>query len=86
MVDDLTPRQYEVARLVATGLTNQEVACRLGISAQTVKNHMTAIYGNLGLVGKRLHLVIWALKEGMVTIEELELVYSKWQEEPWNNE
>jgi DNA-binding CsgD family transcriptional regulator len=50
---ELTPRQFEVASLVANGCSNKEVACRLSSSEKTVANHLSAIYGNLGLNGAR---------------------------------
>jgi len=49
---ELTPRQLEVACLVASGCSNKEIACRLASSEKTVANHLSAIYGSLGLLGK----------------------------------
>lgn len=46
--DDLTPRQLEVARLVADDLTNREIAERLSISLETVKQHVSAAMARLG--------------------------------------
>ncbi len=46
---ELTPRQFEVASLVAGGCSNKEVACRLSSSEKTIANHLSAIYENLGL-------------------------------------
>lgn len=43
LADLLTAREFEVAVLVAQGLTNREIAERLGISALTVRTHMSAI-------------------------------------------
>lgn len=45
----LTPRQLEVARLLADGLRNGDIAERLGISAHTVRRHMEAILRRLNV-------------------------------------
>jgi len=45
----LRPSEYSVLRLRALGLTNKEVAHRLGLSEATTKNHMFAIYKSLGV-------------------------------------
>ena len=47
--DGLTPREVEVLRLVAQGLTNDQVANRLIISPRTVDTHLTSIYGKIGV-------------------------------------
>jgi non-specific serine/threonine protein kinase len=46
---DLTPRESEVLRLVAAGLTNAQVAERLIVTPRTVNAHLTAIYSKLGV-------------------------------------
>ena len=48
----LSKRELEVARLVAQGLTSQEVATDLGISPRTVTTHLSNIYDRLGLPGR----------------------------------
>jgi DNA-binding NarL/FixJ family response regulator len=53
----LTPREVEVAELVATGARNAEIALRLGMSPATVKTHLTQIYAKLG-VRSRTQLAI----------------------------
>ncbi|WP_368497410.1 response regulator [Herbiconiux sp. A18JL235] len=45
----LSPRQYEVLRLLAQGLSNAGIAARLGIAPRSVDNHINAIYAELGL-------------------------------------
>jgi DNA-binding CsgD family transcriptional regulator len=45
----LTPREREVALLVADGLRSREVAEKLGIAAQTVKSHLKTIFDKLGV-------------------------------------
>ena len=50
--DILTPRQWEVLALVREGLTNEEIALRLGISADGVKFHVSEILGKLGVTSR----------------------------------
>lgn len=57
----LTQRQIEVARAAVSGLSNKELAQRLGVSEGTIKNHLHAIYERLQLDG-RLALLLY-LKE-----------------------
>jgi DNA-binding CsgD family transcriptional regulator len=47
--DGLTAREVEVLRLVAQGLTNQQVAEQLVISPRTVNTHLTAIFSKIGV-------------------------------------
>jgi len=57
----LTPRQYELLSLLATGVTYRDAAARMGISYQTSKNMATAIYKKLGVGGmvEALNAVGW---------------------------
>lgn len=56
-IKDLTPREREIAQLIAEGLPNNGIAARLGISERTVKAHLGAIYSKTG-VGNRLALAL----------------------------
>jgi DNA-binding CsgD family transcriptional regulator len=48
----LTPTELEVADIAAEGLTNQAIATRLVMSANTVKTHLSHIYAKLGVSGR----------------------------------
>ncbi len=63
----LTPRELEVLALLADGLSNKEIAARLGISDQTVKFHVSAIYAKLG-VRSRTAAVRRGLRRGLVAL------------------
>ena len=60
----LSEREREVLALVAHGYTNPEIAAKLSISLQTVKNHLHNIYWKTG-VGNRAELVIHAIHNGL---------------------
>ncbi|MFD9078013.1 response regulator [Streptomyces erythrochromogenes] len=62
---DMTPREREIWQLLATGLDNAEIAAELDISVSTVKNHITGIFGKLG-VRDRAQAVIAAYESGLV--------------------
>lgn len=59
----LTSREIEVVRLVVRGHSNAEIAERLGIQLQAVKNLLSALYAKLG-VSTRLQLALLALRTG----------------------
>jgi DNA-binding NarL/FixJ family response regulator len=65
----LSEREMEVLACVVRGLSNKEIASMLGISHQTVKNHVTAILRKFG-VEDRTQAVVYALKRGWVTLKE----------------
>jgi DNA-binding NarL/FixJ family response regulator len=62
----LTDREREVVRLVATGLSNDEIARELVISPLTAKTHITRAIAKLG-VRDRVQLVIIAFEDGLVS-------------------
>ena len=53
----LSPREHQVARLVAAGRSNRQIAEHLAISEQTVKNHIQSIFRKLA-IGNRVELTI----------------------------
>jgi DNA-binding NarL/FixJ family response regulator len=64
----LSPREMEILQHVTRGLSNKEIALSLGISHQTVKNHMTAILHKLD-VEDRTQAAVYALRRGWVRLQ-----------------
>lgn len=67
MPEPFTARETEVVQLLAAGLTNKEIAQRLGITEHTVKFHVNAILGKLGAT-TRTEAVVQAARLGVVTL------------------
>jgi DNA-binding NarL/FixJ family response regulator len=67
LVDDLTPRELEVLKQIASGLSNQEIAEELVISEKTVKNHINNIFSKLH-VYDRSQAILYAIREGLVKV------------------
>jgi DNA-binding NarL/FixJ family response regulator len=66
----ITPREREVLRLLALGLRNDEIAEKLVISRRTVQNHVSTLYGKLGLQS-RAEAVLFAIRHGIVEVSEV---------------
>jgi DNA-binding NarL/FixJ family response regulator len=62
----LTPREGEVAALVAEGLSNGEIARRLYISTKTASVHVSNILAKLGM-SSRAQVAAWATRQGLGT-------------------
>jgi DNA-binding NarL/FixJ family response regulator len=63
--ESLTPRELEVLELLASGLSNKEIADRLGVSFHTAKFHVNAILGKLG-ASSRAEVVALAARAGLL--------------------
>ena len=66
----LSAREVEVLENIARGNSNKEIARNLGISDQTVKNHITSILRKLQ-VNDRTEAVVYALKHGWIKMEQV---------------
>jgi len=66
--DPLTEREAEVLRLVAQGLSNQDIARKLNISDPTVRTHVSNILSKLHLA-TRIQAALYALREGLVPLD-----------------
>jgi DNA-binding NarL/FixJ family response regulator len=62
---DLTPRELQVLRHVGYGLSNDEIARSMGISVETIKEHVQNILRKMG-VQDRTQAAVWAVKQGLV--------------------
>ncbi|MGH2593707.1 MAG: response regulator [Anaerolineae bacterium] len=65
----LSPREMEILQHITRGLSNKEIAHQLGISHQTVKNHMTSILRKLN-VEDRTQAAVYALRRGWVRLQD----------------
>ena len=68
----LSERESEVLALVARGAANKEIARSMGLSVRTVEAHLRSIFAKL-LVASRTEAVVFAVKAGLIRLEEVEL-------------
>jgi DNA-binding NarL/FixJ family response regulator len=66
-IDKLTPREMEVLRLLAQGLSNRKIGERLSVNERTVKSHVAAILAKLE-AANRTDAVMRALERGLITV------------------
>lgn len=69
MFAPLSPREMEILQHIARGQSNKEVAYELGISRQTVKNHMTSILRKLA-VNDRTQAALYAVRRGWIRLHD----------------
>ena len=68
LVSPLTPRETEILQYIAQGYANKQIAAKLNISDQTIKNHVTSILSKLN-ANARTEAVVIALKKGYISAE-----------------
>jgi two-component system response regulator DegU len=66
-ISPLTPREIEILEYIARGFLNKQIAAELGISEQTIKNHVTSILRKLN-ANARTEAVVVAIKQGLIKI------------------
>jgi PAS domain S-box-containing protein len=64
---DLTAREREVLGLMVRGMADKEIARAVGLSLNTVRNHVRAVYGRIG-VHKRSAAIVWARERGFTGV------------------
>jgi DNA-binding NarL/FixJ family response regulator len=62
--EELSPREREAIELIAAGLTNKEVAARMGVSMSTVKGYMVDIFRKTGASNRTAAVVWWKDHKG----------------------
>lgn len=66
----LSPREIEVLRLAARGMSNKDIAKQLFLTVRTVKAHFTNTFNKMG-VGSRTEAIVRGLKEGYITLDDV---------------
>ena len=66
-ISPLTPREKEILNYIAQGFLNKQIAARLSISEQTIKNHVTSILRKLN-ANARTEAVVVAIKQGLISL------------------
>jgi two-component system, NarL family, response regulator DegU len=66
-ISPLTPRETEILEFIAKGYLNKQIAAELGISEQTIKNHVTSILRKLN-ANARTEAVVVAIKQGLIKL------------------
>lgn len=64
-ISELSNRELDIVRLVATGLSNKEISVQLHVSEKTVKNHMGRIFSKLN-INARSQAAVYAIRNGLV--------------------
>lgn len=69
LISPLTSREMEVINYMAQGFANKQIAVKLDISEQTIKNHVTSILSKLD-ANARTEAVVKAIKQGLISMKQ----------------
>ena len=67
-ISPITPRETEILKYISQGYLNKQIAGELGISEQTIKNHVTSILRKLN-ANARTEAVVVAIRQGLISID-----------------
>jgi DNA-binding NarL/FixJ family response regulator len=68
-LDALSPREFEVLGMIALGLTNTEIARRIGVTVHAVKFHLASIYRKLHVANRTEAAVVYLRDRGAPTAD-----------------
>ena len=68
--EKLSPREFEILKLAARGMSNKSIAADTGLTVRTVKGHLASIFSKLN-VGSRTEAVITGLRAGFLSIDDI---------------
>ena len=69
--EKLSPRELEIIKLAARGMSNKSIAADLGLTVRTVKGHLANIFSKLN-VGSRTEVVIAGLRAGFLSVDDIQ--------------
>jgi DNA-binding NarL/FixJ family response regulator len=67
--EELQPRELDVIKLTAKGMSNKDIADELFISERTVQTHLVNVFRKLG-INSRTQAVLYALRKGWITLDD----------------
>jgi DNA-binding NarL/FixJ family response regulator len=68
-ISPLTPRETEILHYMAEGLLNKQIADKISVTEQTIKNHITSILRKLN-ANARTHAVVIGIRKGLITVDK----------------
>ena len=69
--EKLSPRELEIIKLAARGMSNKSIAADLGLTVRTVKGHLANIFSKLN-VGSRTEVVVAGLRAGFLSVDDIQ--------------